>query len=332
VKIAIQCLCVLSRIDHDLVEASTGHILAKFLTVLQSPHGESLATPTREFLSLALSFHTKTRTLPAHISRLIHSCAPPPQLSSASIRTFYDGLVASPALALDHLNKLSMAVRTFITPGQTFEIARRVLDMLQEIWKRFRDVEMAATADRGQGPRKKRRTSQCSVNAGKEDADADAVTFVLATRIVGMVLTSLPLHTITEAEQARVKSTVADSLTGFVREAILAGTDAVTSGRSDRGRDVWALQVVAASALRLRHMLRSSGHALDDYDVQNDFDKLAAAMLQVDDCLPEYSIEIVSLNALVSHLAYSWDESFVIYRTTDLIVTSSSNKSYLTPL
>ena len=328
---AIQCLCVLSRIDHDLVEASTGHILAKLFTVLQSPHGESLAAPTREFLSLALSFHTKTRTLPAHISRLINSCATPPQLSSPSIRMVYDGLVASPVLALDHLNRLSMAVRAFITPGQTFEIARRVLEMLQEIWKRFRDLERAAAADRGQGPRKKRRTSQSSVNTGKKgaDADADAVAFVLATRIVGTVLTSLPLHTITDAEQARVKSMVAESLAGFVREVILAGTDAVTSGRSDRGRDVWATQVVAAAALRFRYILQSSGHAVDD---QNDFDKLAAAIFQVDDCLPEYSIEIVSLNALGSHLVYSWNKSFDIYHTTDLIVTSSSNKSYLTPL
>jgi len=240
--------------------------------------------------------------------------------------------VASPALTLDHLNKLSMAVRTFITPGQTFEIARQVLDMLQEIWKRFRDVEKAAAADRGQGPRKKRRTSQSFVNAGKEDADADAVTFMLAMRIVGTVLTSLPLHTITEAEQTRVKSMVAEALAGFVQEAILAGTDAVTSGRSDRGRDIWATQVVAAAALRHRFMLQSSGRALDGHDDQNDFDKLAAAILQVDDCLPEYSIEIVSLNALGSHLAYSWNKSFVIYCTTDLIVTSSSNKSYLTPL
>jgi len=225
-----------------------------------------------------------------------------------------------------------MAVRTFITPGQTFEIARRVLDMLQEIWKRFRDVEKAAAADRGQGPRKKRRKSQSSANTGKEDADADAVTFMLATRIVGTVLTSLPLHTITEAEQARVKSMVAESLAGFVREAILVGADAAASGRSARGHDVWATQVVAAAALRLRYMLQSSGHALDGHDDQNDFDKLAAAIFQADDCLPEYSIEIVSLNALRSHLAYSWNKSFVICRTIDLIVTSSSNKSYLTPL
>lgn len=333
-KTALQCLCVLSCIDHDLVEASTGHILAKFLTIIQSPHGESLATPTREFLSLALSFHSKTRTLPAHITRLINSCATPPRNSFPSIRTFYDALVASPALGLDHLNKLSMAVRTFITPGQTFEIARRVLDMLQEIWKRFCDVEKVAAAECGQGPRKKRRTSQSFVNAGREDAvaDANAVTFILATRIVGTVLTSLPLHTITEAEQARVKFTVAESLAGFVREAVLAGTVAVTSGRSDGVRDVWATQAVAAAALRLRYVLQSSGHALDDHFDQNDFDKLDAAILQIDDCLPEYSIEIVSSNALASHLAYSWNKSFVIYCTTDLIVTSSSNKSYLTPL
>ena len=225
-----------------------------------------------------------------------------------------------------------MAVRTFITPGQTFEIARRVLDMLQEIWKRFRDLEKAATADRGQGPRKKRRTSQSFGNAGKEAADADAVTFMLATRIVGTVLMSLPIHTITEVDQARVKSIVAESLTGFVRGGMLVGTDAFTSGRSDRGRDVWATQVMAASALRLRYMLQSSVHALDGPDDLNDFNKLAAAITQVDDCLPEYSIEIVSSNALGSHLSYSCNKSFVIYCTTDLVVASSSNKSYSTPL
>ncbi len=292
---AIQCLCVLSRIDHDLVEATTGHILAKFLTVLQSPHGEFLTIPAREFLSLALSFHMKTRTLPTHISRLIESCTPSPQFSSPSIRASYDGLVASPALALGHLNKLSMAVRTFTTPGQTLDTARRVLNMLQMIWKRFRDVEKAAAADRGQEPRKKRRTSQSFVHAGKVDADADAVTFVLAVRIVGTVLTSLPLHTTTEAEQARVKSIVMESLAGFIREAILAGIDAITSSSGDRGRDIWATQVVAAAALRLQYMLRSSGHALDGLEDQNDLDKLAAAVLRVDDCLPEYSTEIVSL-------------------------------------
>lgn len=329
---AIQCLCVLSRIDHDLVEASTSHILAKFLTVLQSPHGEFLATPAREFLSLALSFHSKTRTLPAHISHSIDSCASPPQSSSPSIRTFYDGLVASPVLTLDHLNKLSMAVRTFITPGQTLDTARRVLVKLQEIWERFRDAEKAAAAaERGKGARKKRRTSQIILNAGNEDADARALTFVLAARIVAIVLTSLPLHTIAEAERARAKSTIVVSLAGFLREAILAGTDIITSGGGDRGRDVWATQIVAAAALRLRYTLQLSGHTLDGLDDQNDFENLVAAVLQVDNCLPEYSIEIVSFT--------HWDhtrrtheiESFVTYCTPDLIVTSSSNKSYLMP-
>jgi hypothetical protein len=327
---AIQCLCVLSRIDHDLVEASTSHILPKFLTVLQSPHGEFLAIPAREFLSLALSFHAKTRTLPAHISHLIDSCAPQ-QFSSPSTRTIYDGLVASPALALDHLNKLSMAVRTFITPGQTLDTARRVLVMLQEIWERFRDIEKAAAADRGKVARKKRRTSQNIVSAGNEDADARAVTFVLAARIVAVVLTSLPLHTITEAERARAKSTVVVSLDGFLREAILAGTGTITSRGSDGGRDVWATQVVAAAALRLRYTLQLSGHTPDSLDDRNDFENLVAAILQVDNCLPEYSIENVSLTHWDHSLRAHEIESFVTYCTPDFIVTPSSNKSYLMP-
>jgi hypothetical protein len=287
---------VLSRIDHDLVEASTSRILPKFLTAQQSLHGELMANHAREFLSLSLSFHTKTRTLPAHISHLIDSCTQlPPHFSSLSIRASYDGLVASPALTMSHLNKLSMAVRTFITPGQTLDTARRVLGVLREIWEHFRDMEKMAAADRGRGARKKRRISETSPNAGKGDAEAGAVTFMLAARIATTVLVSLPLHTITEAEQAQVKTTVAESLASFVRDAILAGAGAIISGSSDRGHDSWAPQVVAAAALRLRYMLQMSGHARYDQNNQNDLGELAAAGLKVDDCLPEYNLEIVSL-------------------------------------
>jgi hypothetical protein len=304
-QIAIQCLCVLSRIDYDLVEASTSRILPNFLTLHQPPRGDLTANYAHEFLSLSLSFHTKTRTLPVHISHLIDSCAQlPPHLSSLSIRASYDGLVASPALTMSHLNKLSRAVRTFITPGQTLDTARQVLAALREIWEHFRDMEKVAAADRGRGARKKRRTSETSSNTGKADPDVGAVTFMLAARIAMTVLTSLPLHTITEAEQAQVKTTVAESLAGFVREAILAGTGAIISGSSERERDVWAIQVVAAAALRLSYMLQMSGRVRYGHNDQNDLGELAAAGLKVDNCLPEYNVEIVSLThwALLSVL------------------------------
>lgn len=293
VQIAIQCLCVLSRIDYDLVEASTSRILPKFLTLHQSSRGDLTANYAHEFLSLSLSFHTKTRTLPVHISHLIDSCTQLLHLSSLSIRASYDGLVASPALTMSHLNKLSRAVRTFITPGQTLDTARQVLAALREIWEHFRDMEKVAAADRGRGARKKRRIPETS-NAGKADPDVGAVTFTLAARIAMTVLTSLPLHTITEAEQAQLKTTVTESLAGFVREAILTGTGAIISGSSERERDAWAIQVVAAAALRLSYMLQLSGRVRYGHNDQNDLGELAAAGLKVDDCLPEFYVEIVS--------------------------------------
>jgi hypothetical protein len=332
VQIAIQCLCVLSRIDHDLVKDSTRHILPKFLTVLQSPHGESLATHANEYLSLALSFHTKTRTLPIHISHLIDSCTQPaPHSSSLSIRASYDRLVASPVLTMSHLSKLSMAVRIYITPGQTLDTASQVLVVLRGIWERFRDMEKAAAADRGLGQRKKRRISETSSNAGKEDAAAAAaaVTFMLVARIAATVLTSLPLHTITEAEQAKAKAIVANSLTGFVREAILTGTDVVISGSSDQGRDDWSTQIVAAAALRLQYMLQTSGHARYSPNDQNDLGELVAASLKFDDCLPEYSVEIVSQMFMIHTQRTHVIHSSVTYCTMNLIVTSSSSKSFL---
>lgn len=196
-----------------------------------------------------------------------------------------------------------MAVRTYITPGQTLDTARQVLTVLREIWERFHDLAKAAVADRGQGPRKKRRISETSPSAGKEDAGA--VTFALAARIASTVLTSLPLHTITEAEQARVKAAITESLSGYIREAILGGTGAIMSKSSDPGRDVWAIQVTAAAALRLRYMLQMSGHAQYGLSDQNDMGELAAASLKADGCLPEFNVEIVSYDALRSLSVYS---------------------------
>lgn len=327
----MQCLCVLSRIDHDLVKDSTRHILPKFLTVPRSLHGESLATHANEYLTLALSFHTKTRTLPIHISHLMDSCTQlPPHSSSLPIRASYDSLVASPVFTMSHLSKLSMAVRIYITPGQTLDTASQVLVVLREIWERFRGMEKAAAADRGRGQRKKRRISETSSNTGKEDAAASAVTFTLAARIAATVLTSLPLHTITEAEQARTKTIVADSLTGFVREAILAGTDVIISGSGDRERDDWSTQIVAAAALRLQYMLQTSRLAWYGPNDQNDLGELVAAGLKPDDCLPEYSVNIVS-RMLWDHTRRTHGiHSSVTYCTMNLNVTFSSSRSFLT--
>jgi len=324
---------VLSRIDHDLVEASTSHILPKFLTLHQASHGEFLENHAHEFLSLALSFHAKTRTLPVYISHLIDSCIQlPPYFASLPMQASYDGLVASPALTMNHLNKLSMSVRIFITPGQTLDTARQVLAVLREIWERFRDMEKAAAADHGRGTRKRRRISETSSSGGKGDAGAGAVTFMLAARIATAVLTSLPLHTITEAEQAQVKTAVSESLAGFVREAILAGTSAIISGSSDRGGDAWATQVVAAAALRLQYMLQmSAGHARYGLYDQNDLDELAASALKVDDCLPEYNVEIVSLTYSGHSQRTHRVQSSVTCCTTNLVGTSSSSKYFLTP-
>jgi hypothetical protein len=227
----------------------------------------------------------------------VDSCVlPSSYLSSFSIRTSYDGLLASAVVTTGHIDRLSKAVRTFITPGQALDTARRVISMLQDIWEAFHDMERAAAADRQQGPRKKRRlsTSESPRNAREQAADAAAVAFVLAARIVGIVLSSLPLHTVTEAEQMKVQASVTESLNGFVREAILAGTEAVISGSSDRRRDVWASQVVAAAALRFLYTLQMPAQARHFPGDQNELGDLVAAVLEVDDCLPEYRVEIVS--------------------------------------
>ncbi|KAH9060868.1 Urb2/Npa2 family-domain-containing protein [Lactarius vividus] len=290
IQLAIQCLCVLSRIDHSFVEASTGRILSTIFTICQSSGGKSFAEPAHEFLSLTLSYHSKTRTLPIHISRLVESCTVPyPHIPSFPVRTSYDELAASPVLTASHLDKLSKAVRTFITPGQIFDTATQALFTLRDIWKTVRDMENASTGGREPHARKKRRTTGRSEKA-KEDADANAVTFAFAARIAATVLSSLPLHSATDAVQMEVQATVEGSLDGFVREAILMGASAAVSG--DTSGNIWAAQVVAAAALRLRYLLQSSVQACYTPDYQSDSEGLFAEVLAVENRLPEYSVEI----------------------------------------
>ncbi len=205
----------------------------------------------------------------------------------------YDELAASPILTTSHMDKLSKAVQTFITPGQILDMATRVLVMLRDIWERVCDVENVSAVGREHHARKKRRTTGRSEKA-KGDVDSNGVTFALAARIAAIVLSSLPLHSATEAVQREVQATVKGSLDGFVREAILIGQNAAVSGGTDGRHNIWAAQVVAAAALRLRYLLQLSVHARYTPDYQSDSEGLFAEVLVVEDRLPEYSVEIVS--------------------------------------
>ncbi|KAI0271531.1 Urb2/Npa2 family-domain-containing protein [Gloeopeniophorella convolvens] len=292
-QVALQCLCALSCIDHDLVEPFTSRILSGFLHIPQSRCDVALIEPAHEFLSLALSYHSKTRTLPLHISRLAESCTlAPSHPSYTAVKASYDDLVASPTLVVDHLDKLSKAVRSFITPGQTLETARKMTSVLQDLWEAFRHAESAAASDHGQGVRKKRRTSEGTEKAAGRDAHPHAVTLALTARIVAVVLSSLPLHSVTEPVQADVRATVAEFMESFAHEAIVSSIDAVTAGVKDRRRDVWAAQVVAAVALRLRYILPGPLHLQLDPSGSNGLEELLSGLTTADDCLPEFRIEI----------------------------------------
>lgn len=224
------------------------------------------------------------------------SCTvPPPHTSSFPVRMSYDELAASPILTTSHLDKLSKAVRTYITPGQTLDTAKRVLVILRDIRKKVRDGENVSAVSQEHHARKKRRKTG-HVEKAKEDVDAYGVTFVLAARIAATVLSSLPLHSTAEAVQKEVQATVKESLDSFIREATLAGATATVSRGTDGRHNIWAAQVVAAAALRLRYLLQSSVHAWYTTNNQSDSEGLFAQVLAVEDRLPEYSVEIVSLS------------------------------------
>ncbi|TFY75108.1 hypothetical protein EWM64_g8905, partial [Hericium alpestre] len=102
IDVVFETLCVLTRIDHDLIDPSIPSIIPRILTDSCPSTG-----PSAQLLSIILTYHNTTRTLPTHLSRILASLLQPPP--TAHIPTFYTHATASPLLAHGHLDKLARA-------------------------------------------------------------------------------------------------------------------------------------------------------------------------------------------------------------------------------
>lgn len=149
-------------------------------------------TPSSEFLTHVLEYHTKTRTV--HTYALAHLGA-----FSAS-RTFSSPSTTCSFPLAYHLPALAHALRTSLTPTQTAPLATAVLRVVESAWTAVKDVGRA-----GEGAAKKRKAAADTDRNGRE-VPAKAQAFSHVSRVAGTVLSSLPSNAYTDDGEYSLES------------------------------------------------------------------------------------------------------------------------------
>ncbi|KAL1952185.1 hypothetical protein VTO73DRAFT_1334 [Trametes versicolor] len=247
---AVKILSLLTRIEHDLMSVRSATILPRLAAIPPS------VPSALEYLDLLLEYDSKTRNLPTstmHISGAFS--VQHLQRIPGGPRTAYTVISAGPLTSLHFLDRISSAVHSFLTPGQVLETVRDAARTLKDAYELFLAQESKLTADRGDGPRKKRKKDKDAPSSqGCAEPEYYAVSFALIARTTVVVLRSLPLHTLNEDARLEAQRAV-----GEVHSAIATRT--LTDGllHPDRMHS-WHWQMAVAGALRLHYgLVRAPG-------------------------------------------------------------------------
>ncbi|OBZ78847.1 hypothetical protein A0H81_00559 [Grifola frondosa] len=278
---AVEELSILTRIDYDVMSPALPVIFPRLASI------HECSPPVLTYLRLLLEYHSKTRTLQSLVLHLIEAFSVRHlQRISEESRVIYQIVSAGPLLNLTYLDQLSRAIYNFLTPGQVVETANSMLQALKDALNEFAELEAAASADRGEGSRKKRKKTSTALSTGHIDPEWASVTFALVARAVIVVITSLPVHSLLEDVRLDLQHSIERVYTSIVSRILEE-----TLQPGDR-RGIWHWQMMATSALRIHYGLARA----PQLRVQLNFDhKLHSAMLSCimsDETTPELCLEM----------------------------------------
>lgn len=283
----LDSLCVVSRIDHDLLEPLLRELLPRLLVIPPLPH--PAAASASELLTLCTSYHSRARSLPTFVEQIqlvFESMAH----AQAPARELYPRAAGSPLLSHGFLTALARAVQTFVTPGQVLSTAQGLVTVLTRVYENFAAVASQSAADRGNGPRKKARTSRASTgtSASSEAAivDAVALSFAFLGRLAACVLPALPIQTVTSDVKEEIRECVRQA--DFVKHNLLSQE---AHRGEDRREDSWAGNVVLAAALRLAYALQAAARL--QFNIEHT--SLFMELHQNSSVLPELFLELVCI-------------------------------------
>jgi hypothetical protein len=231
------------------------------------------------FLELLMDYHTKTHTMPVYVSSLLTavSCLSPES------QGFYHVSSSSPLFHRSHLERLGKCVHRFLTPGQTVEIVRSILQKLKNDWESFYSASSQHSTEQRSKRRKLEARSDHTTNP-----EILAVSFCWSSRIASIVLLSLPVEAIPQTVRLDVLKLLEEAQTTFIQFSLYKMVDSI---REVDSSDTWATQIVTAAILRFWNTLNGSDifrHPPDQ--------KTSTALLDVTRdhaILPELLLELV---------------------------------------
>ncbi|KIM48444.1 hypothetical protein M413DRAFT_440178 [Hebeloma cylindrosporum] len=278
-SLAVQCLSTIAKIDFDLVIPFVTRCLPLLLQIPTSEH-------PLEFLGILLSYHTKTRTMTDFIQNLFASLSSRNTLPCSSRET-YQRCFSSSIMSTAHLERLSRALQSFLTEGQCIPMTNLVFDTLKASWEQVHRISRRHDGEQEQSKAKTKIGTTI-----ENDAEELAITYSLVAQLSSLVLSALPLASLSSTNLKTVQQLLVDFRTDFVHHTLLKSVKAISKqGNSD----FWAGEVSMVANLRLLYALDISRNLALPVEIN---EKLCKKMLELafhDSTLPELNLELFRL-------------------------------------
>ena len=259
--------------------------MANLNEMLQIPGSISSA---QQYLRLLLEYDSKTRSLPSVIEHVSEAFSVQHlERIPDGPRAAYELASAGPLTSFSFLDELSRAVNSFLTPGQVLETISNVARTMKDAYGRFVERDARVSADRGDGPRKKRRKSEGPPAEDRSDSEYHAVSFALLARIMVVVLRSLPLHSLTDDTRAEAERSVRELNSAVAARALAEGL----GGNSRLASRHW--QLVVAGALRLQYGLARAPGLQLALRLEDEFPSVMLRHISSEEVIPEVVVEMV---------------------------------------
>ncbi|KDR84752.1 hypothetical protein GALMADRAFT_217814 [Galerina marginata CBS 339.88] len=279
-SLAVQCLSTIAHIDHDLMLPFISRILPLLLQIPVPSDRHFM------FFDILLSYHTKTRSMGTLVQHLLSSITTPTTFPKGP-RERYQLFFSSPAMDTFSLDRLSMALQRFLTESQCLPTINLIFDTLKNTWESIYSNLRQLEGESAESPRKKRKT-MAIVTANQNPEDL-TVTYSLISRLGSVVLSSLPMSSLSSERLTEVRQLLDDFRAGFIYTAISKSIKVV---KKNVDTDIWSAEVTVASTLRLLYALDVSGNlSLPPHKDEKTMKKVVE-LLERDDLLPELTLEL----------------------------------------
>ena len=184
-----------------------------------------------------------------------------------------------------HLERLSRALQSFLTESQCVPMMNVVFDTLKASWEQFNRISR-----RHDGEQEQSKAKTKIGNTFENDPEELAITYSLVAQLSSVVLSSLPLASLSSTNLKAIQQSLVDFRTDFVHHTLSKSVKAIKKqGNSDSG----AGEVSMVATLRLLYALDVSRNLALPLETD---EKLCKKMLELafnDGTLPELNLELV---------------------------------------